>query len=78
MNTVNTKSNMAATTSPAIISVILFIVVLIALHFLEPEYDPSWHFISEYELGNFGWIMMVAFIMWGVSCAALGIALWAM
>jgi len=28
-----------------------FAVLLAALHILEPEFDPSWRFISEYELG---------------------------
>jgi len=29
-----------------------FVVLLAALHVLEPEFDPSWRFISEYELGR--------------------------
>lgn len=38
-----------------------FVVLLAALHFLEPEFDPSWRFISEYELGRYGWAMRLAF-----------------
>ena len=29
-----------------------FIAILFLLHFLEPEFDPSWRMISEYELGR--------------------------
>jgi hypothetical protein len=55
---------------------IAFIVLLLALHFLEPEFAPSWHFISEYQLGKFGWMMCAAFFALGFSCVALCIALW--
>jgi hypothetical protein len=49
----------------------LFSVILILLHFLRPDLDPSWRFISEYELGDFGWLMRVAFFALGLSCAGL-------
>jgi len=39
-----------------------FAILLGALHLIEPEYDPSWRFISEYALGQFGWIMTLAFV----------------
>ncbi|MFC9774230.1 DUF998 domain-containing protein [Paenibacillus chitinolyticus] len=39
----------------------LFILVLCSLHLLEPEFDPTWRFISEYALGGFGWMMRLAF-----------------
>ncbi|MFF2154880.1 DUF998 domain-containing protein [Paenibacillus chitinolyticus] len=39
----------------------LFILVLCSLHLLEPEFDPTWRFISEYALGGFGWMMQLAF-----------------
>ena len=29
----------------------LFLVLLVVLHILKPEYDPSWRMISEYEIG---------------------------
>ncbi|GAA1977296.1 DUF998 domain-containing protein [Microbacterium pumilum] len=55
----------------------MFCVVLIGiLHFVEPEYDPSWRMISEYSLGSHGWLMRVGFIAMAVSPAAIGIALW--
>ena len=39
----------------------MFTVLLAALHFIKPGLDPSWHFISEYAIGDYGWIMVLAF-----------------
>jgi len=52
-----------------------FVVLLAALHVLEPEFDPSWSFISEYELGRYGWVMALAFLSLAVSYVALFIAI---
>ena len=54
----------------------LFAALLIALHFLEPEFDPLWRMISEYELGAVGWLMRIAFFAWGASVLLLVCALW--
>lgn len=54
----------------ALISVLagtLFILLLGSLHILEPEYDPTWRFISEYALGSFGWMMHLSFGMLAVA-----------
>jgi len=53
----------------------VFVVLLAALHVLKPEVDSSWRFISEYEIGDYGWMMRLAFVVLGLSCAALGIAI---
>jgi hypothetical protein len=52
-----------------------FMLLLGALHFLRPELDPSWRFISEYELGDYGWMMRVAFFCLALSCASLCVAI---
>ncbi len=54
----------------------LFLILLILLHFLKPEFDPLWRMISEYEIGRFGWMMRVAFFSWGASVLAATIVLW--
>jgi hypothetical protein len=54
---------------------VTFVVLLAALHLIKPELDPSWHFISEYAIGRYGWIMTVAFLSLALSCVALFIAL---
>jgi hypothetical protein len=47
------------------------VVLLAALHFIKPELDPSWHFISEYAIGDFGWIMVLAFLSLALSYVSL-------
>jgi Protein of unknown function (DUF998) len=51
-------------------SVTVFIILLALLHFLEPEFDPSWRFVSEYALGQFGSVMSLAFVALAVGIGA--------
>jgi Protein of unknown function (DUF998) len=51
-----------------------FIPCLGALHVLRIDLDPSWRFISEYEIGDYGWVMRLAFFTLAVSCASLCVA----
>lgn len=44
---------------------------LAALHLLSPEFDPSRRMVSEYALGNYGWILALMFLAWALSCVAL-------
>jgi hypothetical protein len=53
----------------SIASGVLFVLLLGSLHLLEPEFDPTWRFISEYALGNFGWMMRLAFLALATSLA---------
>lgn len=52
-----------------------FMLILLLLHFLEPTINPNWQPISEYALGNFGWLMNIAFILLGISFFLLGISI---
>jgi hypothetical protein len=52
-----------------------FAILLAALHFIKPELDPSWHFISEYAIGDYGWIMVLAFLSLAFSYVSLFSAL---
>ena len=47
-----------------------FLTILSVLHMLEPEFNPP-HFISEYQLGRFGWLMSLAFFCPGWASLAL-------
>jgi Protein of unknown function (DUF998) len=49
----------------------VFVFLLAALHFVRPDLDPSWGAISEYALGDYGWIMTIAFLAWGLSAIGL-------
>lgn len=55
---------------------IAFLALLALLHFLKPEFQPSWHLISEYEIGEYGYLMVVAFFCWGAGFLALALSLW--
>lgn len=48
-----------------------FLVLLVALHSLKPGLDPSWRMVSEYEIGRYGWVMVLAFLSLASSCVAL-------
>ena len=52
------------------------VLCVVALHKLEPEFDPSWRMLSEYSLGKYGVVMRIAFILGGTGVAASGVALW--
>lgn len=50
---------------------LLFLLLLAALHRLKADLDPSWHFISEYEIGRHGWLMQAAFLVLAGSNLAI-------
>jgi hypothetical protein len=52
----------------------MFLMILVVLHVVRPDLDPSWRFISEYELGPHGWLMDVAFISLAVGTASIAFA----
>jgi hypothetical protein len=53
---------------------LLFSAIVVLLHLLRNDLDPSWRFISEYEIGRHGWLMQVAFVCLAASCAGLAVA----
>ena len=55
---------------------VLVIILLVTLHILSPEFDPSWRMVSEYALGHYGWVLSLLFLIWGVSSWTLVVALW--
>jgi hypothetical membrane protein len=44
-----------------------YVIVGIALHFLEPEFDPRFRFMSEYVWGAYGWLMTTTFFVLGLA-----------
>jgi len=52
-----------------------FVAIVVVLHGAKPEIDPAWRFISEYALGAYGWLMNLAFVVFGVGHIALVMAL---
>jgi len=59
----------------AIAAIVLYHVLLFGLIFIRPDLDPSWHTISEWAIGPYGWIMSITFIVASVSYASLFIAI---
>ncbi len=59
----------------SIAAVCVYQLLLIALIFLRPDLDPSWHTISEWALGRHGWVMVLAFLISAVSYGSLFVAI---
>lgn len=55
---------------------ILSLLCLLVLHFVSPEFKPSWRMISEYALGKHKWLITSFFILWGLSSLSLSVMLW--
>lgn len=55
----------------AMLAIVAYQVLLIALIFLRPDLAVSWHTISEWAIGPYGWMMSGAFFISAVSYGAL-------
>ncbi|HSX07064.1 MAG TPA: DUF998 domain-containing protein [Candidatus Saccharimonadia bacterium] len=60
----------------AVVGSIAFVVLVGLLHVIESNFDPTWRFISEYELGRYGFLMHLAFVALATSLAATAVSLW--
>jgi hypothetical protein len=52
-----------------------FVVVLVLLHVLRPDYTPVDHMISDYAVGRLGWVMTTAFVALAAGCLTLGLGM---
>jgi small-conductance mechanosensitive channel len=59
-----------------IIFSVLSLLCLLILHFVSPEFKPSWRMISEYALGKHKWLVTSFFIFWGLASIILALVLW--
>ncbi|MCD9025731.1 DUF998 domain-containing protein [Cohnella silvisoli] len=74
MQTVATKQVMSTSLTAARLSwwaSAAFLVLLAVLHIIKPEFDPSWRMVSEYAIGRYGWVMVLAFLSMSLSSFAL-------
>jgi hypothetical protein len=53
----------------------LFVALLLLLHVVRGDLEPSWHVISEYSVGPGGWLMRLAFFALAGSFFSLALAL---
>jgi len=58
-------------TRVSMIAATMTLVIVASLHILKPDQNPSWHMVSEYAIGDFGWLMQVGFFCWALSCLTL-------
>lgn len=66
------------TTALAIVSMIAFsgfAALMIALHFLRPDYDPVSAFISEYAIGAYGFLFSLALLLLALGSFTLSVVL---
>jgi len=59
----------------AIGGIVYFIVAVVVLHFLRPEYNPINHAVSNYAVGPYGYLMTAAFYVLALSVFALALGL---
>jgi hypothetical protein len=62
--------------SSSIVAALVSLLSLLGLHFLSPEFGPSWRMVSEYANGRFEWLLMIFFVSWGISSWCLAWVLW--
>lgn len=51
------------------------LVMYVAFLFIQPELDPLYRYGSEYAVGRMGWLMKLAFFLWGWGMLAFGVAM---
>jgi len=59
----------------AIGGIVYFVVAVVVLHFLSPEYNPINHAVSNYAVGAYGYLMTSAFYVLALSVIALAFGL---
>jgi len=59
----------------AIAAIVFYQILLVVLIFLRPDLDSSWHTISEWAIGPYGWMMSAGFAISAASYAALFVML---
>jgi hypothetical protein len=58
-----------------VVGALYFTVTVLAMHFIQSDLNPLKRFASEYALGRWGWLMGVAFIVFGLGILALALGL---
>lgn len=58
------------------LTTLMAILLLAALHLLSPEFSPSWRVISEYEFGQYAWVLSLMFLCSGFAPWTLAVAIW--
>jgi hypothetical membrane protein len=54
---------------------VYYTIAIVALHVLQPEFDPRVRFMSEYVFGAYGWLMTTTFFVLGLAVVTVGVGL---
>jgi len=63
------------TRSIVLVCAAYYVTAGIALHFLEPEYDPRFYPMSHYVWGSYGWLMTTTFFVLGLAVFTVAVGL---
>jgi len=72
----NQPGNKVWVANLSIVFALLSVLALVSLHFLSPEFTPSWRMVSEYANGKFEWVLFIFFSCWGISSWYTAYLLW--
>jgi uncharacterized protein DUF998 len=73
--TIGQAKDVACLALIAIGGIVYFVVTVVVLHFLRPEYNPINHAVSNYAVGPYGYLMTSAFYALALSVLALALGL---
>lgn len=59
----------------SIVAAVIVLSLLVSLHVISPEFDPSWRMVSEYANGQHGWVLSLLFVAWAINSWALAFAI---
>ena len=51
------------------------LLLIAVLHIVKSDLDPAGHMLSEYAIGEYGWIMKLSFFSWAGSCIAVAVSI---
>lgn len=69
------KSAVPLARASVLATVFFAIVMYVAFVFIQPELNPLYRYGSEYSVGRMGWLMKLAFFVWGGGLLALALAM---
>jgi hypothetical protein len=65
------SASLPLTAQLALGAAITSLLLLAALHILRADLDPTWHMVSQYATGKFGWVQTLVFLTLALSCLFL-------
>ena len=71
-----TAKRVAQLSMIAMVGIAYFVAAVAVLHILRPDYDPTQRVMSNYAVGPYGFLMIIAFLALAVSKFALALALY--